>query len=198
MARFKRIVDLAWNQNTFRGDAIEVCRKLSAEAIQDFRSTGVAQGQYGAVVVFPVAREIHLCEFASQDFQPELKADHPRLWYVTMGSSQHITDPFLAFLRDIFWRESQPTVKQATFAVLWTLEHAIKVNPGGVNGPPRLAMVQRLGEVEARLLTEAELDEHREAIELARQGLRSVLQTLGGPAPTTPDVPRRPPTKHNG
>ena len=189
--RFKRIVEHAWGNNVFKGDAIEVCRQLSAAAIQDFNSTAAQRGQYGAVVVFPVGNKLHLCEFAEADFQPELKLSHPRLWYVSMGSTQLITDPFLAFIREVFWVESQPNVKQATFAVLWTLEHAISVNPGGVNGPPRLATAQRIdGECRARLLTAAELDEHRQAIALAKQGLRSALESLGGTASSAPDVPQ--------
>ena len=82
-------------------------------------------------------------------------------------------------------------MKQATFAVLWTLEHAINVNPGGVNGPARLATAQKIdGECRARLITAAELDEHREAIALAKQGLRSALESLGGTASDAPDVPK--------
>src|ERR1700694_4369062 len=77
--RFKRIVEQAWKSNRFRGDPIEVWRQLSAEAIQFFAQTQVPQGQYGAVVAFPMAKQPHLCEFASTNFQPELKLCHPRI-----------------------------------------------------------------------------------------------------------------------
>jgi Proteasome subunit len=189
--RFKRIVESAWKENLFKGDPVEVGRLLCERGIRDFTTTSAPKGAYGALVAFPFNKSPHLCEFAPGDFQPELKNPHPRLWYTSMGSAQPITDPFMALLREVFWANSQPTVKQATFAVLWAIEHAIDCNPGGVDGPARLAVLQVVkGEPQASLLAQAELDEHLQAIESAKNGMRSALETLSGIAPIVPDVPK--------
>jgi hypothetical protein len=46
------------------------------------------------------------------------------------------------------------------------------------------------GDVRVRLLTAAELDEHRQAIGLAKQGLRSALDRLRSTGPDAPEVPK--------
>jgi len=55
------------------------------------------------LVAFPINTDFFLCEFQLSDFQPEFKDKN--LWYVSMGSSQPITDTFLAFIRDVFWKD---------------------------------------------------------------------------------------------
>ena len=71
---------------------IECGKGLAKAGIQDFQSTGV-KGGYGALVAFPCKDAPHLCEFPATNFQPELKTDD--IWYVSLGSAQLITDPFL-------------------------------------------------------------------------------------------------------
>jgi hypothetical protein len=189
--RFKRIVEQAWRDNRFKGDPVECGRMLAELAIKDFSSTGANKGSYGALLAFPFAKTLQLCEFGSSDFQPELKHPHPRLWYTSMGSGQPITDPFMALLRQVLWDSSQPTVKQATFAVLWALEHAIECNPGGIDGPARIAVLQSIdAQPRASLVPQAELDEHKQAIESAKAGMRSALEGLSGPLGGAPDVPK--------
>lgn len=123
-------------------------------------------------MAFPAKNKAHLCEFGLADFQPELKTE--RLWYASMGSAQPITDPFLAFIREVFWQEGLPSVQDAVFAVTWALEHAIAVNPGGVNGPARIATLEcgQGASVRVRVLSEEELDEHRQNVEEAKNLLR--------------------------
>ena len=108
-----------------------------------------------------------------------------------MGSTQPITDPFLALMREIFWSAGQPSVDEATFAVTWALDHAIAVNPGGVNGPARIAVLKREGgQFRARLLDGADLEEHRGLIEEAKDRLRKLAEQFGANE-NAPDVPRK-------
>jgi 20S proteasome alpha/beta subunit len=194
--RFKRIIEHAHRDKNFsKGvDVVDLCRQLCAKTRTDFGSTGVAGSQYGAIVAFGIGETFHLCEFAIADFQPELKLNHPKLWYVTMGSAQIITDPFFALLREVFWKESQPNVREGTFAALWALDHAIECNAGGVNAPARLAVIQKDGAAfKAKHLTDADLAEHREAIDQAKSGLKTALRALTPAAPVAaaeiPTVP---------
>ena len=113
-----------------------------------------------------------------------------------MGSSQPITDPFLALIREVFWEDGPPTIQEAVFAATWALEHAIAVNPGGVNGPPRIAVLENAGKghYAARVLSDAELDEHRQYIAEAKKTLKDFkkgTQQMQGSAPSLPAPPSK-------
>lgn len=186
--RFKSVVQNAWDRKAFQNSAVETGKELSRSAIADFAFTQVPMGQYGALVAFSNGTKPQLCEFALQDFQPELKTD--RIWYCSMGSAQLITDPFLAFMREVFWCKGQPSVQDATLAVTWTLDHAVAINPGGVNGPVRVAVLEPgdKGHFFARLLADSELEEHRQLIFEAKDRLRRIREDImTSPAP---DIPR--------
>lgn len=45
-------------------------------------------------VVWQYNAYAHLCEFSTNDFQPEFKEIN-RLWYVAMGSGQTLAEPFI-------------------------------------------------------------------------------------------------------
>jgi 20S proteasome alpha/beta subunit len=192
--RFSAIVQKAWDENQFRGSEIELAKQLSANTIADFSSTHLKTGMYGALLAFPCTRKPYLCEFDVQMFQPEFKTE--RLWYVSMGSGQAIADPFLALIREVFWSDGPPTVQEGVFAVTWALDHAIRVNPGGVNGPSRVAVLENTGSGHygARLLSPADLDEHRQNIDEAKKVLRGFRTSSSKMAESAPDLPN-PPTK---
>ena len=131
----------------------------------------------------------HICSFDPEHFQPELI--ERRLWYDSMGSAKHITDPFLALMRKAFWTSGPPLVYDAVFAVTWALDHAIEVNPGGVNGPIRIAVIERQeGRLKARLLSEDELDEHKQNVEATYEALRRFRNRQS--AATARDLPEMP------
>ena len=106
-----------------------------------------------------------------------------------MGSAQGITDLFLGLMRKVFWSKRAPRVQDAIFAVIWALDHAIDLNVGGVNGPARIAMLERgaKGQLNARLLASSELEEHRQAIKNVKDGMLSITYKLQ-PAEGTPDI----------
>jgi len=170
--RFCAIVKKAWEDKVFSSSPIEISKKLTAATTQDFGQTGVKQGSYGALVAFPSEHRHHLCEFSVHDFQPELKTD--KLWYVSMGSAQPITDTFLGFIREVFWNDGMPNLHDGIFAATWILDYAVKVNAGGVNAPVRISVLEdgKKGQSEARLLSDDELGEHRQNIDEAKHSLR--------------------------
>ena len=179
--RFCEIVRTAWRDRRFQGDPFAVTAYLTRTAIENLASTHANLGRYAALVAFPCEQRPYLCEFQLADFQPELKTLN--LWYVSMGSSQPITDPFLAFIRNVYWGGGPPSVYDAVFAITWTLDHAIEVNPGGVNGPVRIAVLERVrGRFHARLLAQEELEEHRQNIDAAKDVLRQQRAQQANPA----------------
>lgn len=170
---------------------LDVGRSFAANAIKDFKQTGAPQGRFGALVAYPCQKTIHLCEFDSKHFQPELKP-LDGIWYVSMGSSQPITDSFLGFIRDVFWHEGPPTIQQARFALTWTLDHAIKVNPGGVKGPISVGVLKEnveSGFPRARKLEDHELTEIRVSIDAAKDALSEFPGRLSAEAAGERDVP---------
>lgn len=188
--RFCEVVRKAWTNNKFSDQPMEVAKYLSAAGQQDFAETGAQKGQYGALVAFPCKRDPTLCEFPTTDFQPELKDN--RIWYVSVGSAQPITDPFLALMRQVFWADGPPSVEDAAFVVTWAIEHAIQVNPGGVNGPTRIAVLEsdKKGQLTARILDDEETDLHRQNIDAAMEHLRSFKSSHQQASDNIPKVPR--------
>src|SRR5436309_13655211 len=108
-----------------------------------------------------------------------------------MGSAKPITDPFLALMRKAFWTSGPPLVHDAVFAVTWALEHAVEVNPGGVNDPIRIAVLERQrGGLKARLLLNDELLEHKQNVAAAYDALRRFRdRQVSVEAGDSPDVP---------
>jgi len=162
-----------------------IAKTLSKLAIEDFAFTHAANNQYGALVVFPFKRQFYLCEFAQADFQPELKTEN--LWYTSLGSTQQITDSFLALLREILWPSGPPPLSDGVFSAIWILDHAIEVNPGGVKGPVRIALCSN---IDTKIELLPDLSEHRMNIKSAKDILRKRCAELLHPQDQqVPDVP---------
>lgn len=183
----------ATGEKTYKGrPAVEVGKMMTAAGISDFGATQARQGEYGALVAFRTGRELHLCEFASSDLQPELKTEH--LWFASMGSGQAIADPFLALMKKVFWSDSMPTLADGIFATVWALQHTIDINPGGVNGPIQLATLSwddgKVGGTQiARFLDTGEINQHLESMASAEKHLASFRDIIGGSAGNVPDLP---------
>lgn len=190
--RFCEVVRAAWDEKKFSGSPMAIAKHLSKGCRADFAETSAPMSQYGALVAFPSAQKAYLCEFQVTDFQPELKDE--RIWYVSLGSAQPITDPFLALMREVFWHEGRPRVEDAIFVVTWAIEHAIRVNPGGVNGPTRIATLEagKKSQLQARLLEDEEIDMHRQNVDEAIKHLRAFRDLHRQLGPEIPDVPQVP------
>lgn len=125
-----------------------------------------------AIVALPSNEVPILLQFDQNGAPEEATSELP---FVAIGSGGPNADSFLAFLRRVFWPDRPPTVQEGTFAALWTLQHAIAVDTGGVAEPIQVATLDRDrdGLFVAREISEPELAEHREAITAAEQSLRS-------------------------
>ena len=180
--RFNAIVAKGCADNLFRKPPVEIGKSLSASARKDFAETGLTGGQigFGALVAFACNGKPCLCEIQTGSLQPELKTEG--LWYVSMGSGQPIADPFLGFIREVFWENGLPTVREGIFAVTWTISQAIKLNPGGVNEPIQIAVLSagNDGKLAPKSLDQAEIDQHEGSINGAIEHLRSYRDILSG------------------
>lgn len=154
------------------GHELEIVKHISRSFIEDMSHTYIKPGLIGALIAFVFDNRPVLCEFDITNFQPELKTSRSA-WYCSMGSAQTILDPFLGFLREIFWKEGLPNLHEGIFSVVWALHHAILVNPGGVNEPIQIAILEKSDEWMARRLSQDELEEHRQMVEEIKQHLRN-------------------------
>ena len=124
---------------------------------------------------------------------PEAASDN--LPFVAIGSGQTLADPFLAFIRRIFWPARLPTLAEGEFAVWWALHHAIKASPGGVANPKQLMVLQKDGDkFTPHELTDEECKEHEEAVGRVEEYLAD-FEIDGGDAgqPQAPVIPPGPP-----
>jgi len=195
--RFTAAVDAAWTAKGFSKSHIptDFAKTLANIGIEDFASTKMNHGCFGALAAFPVKDKLCLCELALADFQPELKTKD--MWFASMGSGQPITDPFLGMMRRIFFSDGRPpTLKEGLFITTWALMHTIELNPGGINGPPQIAKLafNAKGDPEARLISDDELEEHKNSVQAAEKHLCQYREILNAPpAPADPKIPVMPP-----
>lgn len=191
--RFIQIVKGMYENKEFslskNSSYINIGKKLSRKGLEDFLYTHnilISNDKffnypfgYGALVSFPFDKKPYLCEFNTNKFQPEFKDE--KIWYVSMGSSQHITDTFLALMREIFWQDAQPTCEDAIFNVYWTLDFVIKINPGGINEPINIAVLKdwdKKGDLKAKIISSEELEEHRENVNEIIEYIRKYKEKL--------------------
>ena len=181
--RFYHVVQNSWRKGEFKDkESIDIGKMLSFEGIKDFKQTHLQQFDLSVLVACSATKKPLLLEFIGTiGFQPEIKSSDD-LWYVSVGSGQPIVDPFLAFLRSVFWKDKSPKLREGIFITLWALLHACEVNPGGINEPIKIAVLERnkKGQLLARFLSEDELEEHRNMVASATDHMASFRDVVLG------------------
>ena len=175
LERFRPILNLP------KEKGLEIAKRITKAMIEDLEATSCPRNTFAALVAFPSSQGLQLCEFEPEYLQPELKTEN--LWFVSMGSGQPITDPFLGMMRRVFFSSSRPNLREGIFAVTWTLQQAIELNTGGINGPMQIGVLTQKpgsGEASARLLDEVELDEHRNNVKAIERHLADYRDKLSG------------------
>lgn len=121
-----------------------------------------------SIVAMIVKREPTLMQF---DFQGASELANEDIPFIAVGSGQALADPFLAFIRRIFWKDHLPNLNEGIFAALWTVKQAIAVNPGGVADPIQVAVLTKENDGSAIELDSSEFGEHFESIKAAENKL---------------------------
>jgi hypothetical protein len=123
------------------------------------------------IVALPLNKQLSLIYFDQQG-SPE-EATQLMCPFVCVGSGQQTADPFLAFIRKIFWQAELPSLEMGIFSTFWTLQHSIETNPGGVADPKQIIVLEKTGgDFKARELSLEEIAEHYEAVTAAESALR--------------------------
>jgi hypothetical protein len=93
-------------------------------------------------------------------------------------------------MRRVFWPNAAPLLNEGIFAVTWTLKHVIELNPGGINGPQQIAILDSK-KSQAKILTDAELEEHMNNAKSAEAYLGKYKEIMQGK--NGKDIPEPPP-----
>jgi 20S proteasome alpha/beta subunit len=178
--RFGAEVEEIWRRKVLSGkQPVEVLpivgERLKVHIVPELQAAQYLRGVTGdvtsalstTVLAIPVAKKPRLFSFDNQGAGEMASEDVP---FVAIGSGQPIADPFLAFLKRVFWKSAAPTIADGIFAATWVLDHAIETNPGGVAAPVQI-VVLRGSDCLATELKEDDLMEVRQSINIAEQRL---------------------------
>lgn len=140
------------------------------------------------LVALPIKKRMELLQFDQQG-TPEVVTDLTP--FAAVGSGQAIADPFLGFLRKIFFRDRPPSIQGGAFAILWTLRHAIDTNAGGVDDPCQV-FVMKNEDCKAKELSPEEREELEESVEAAEKHLLAFRSTIDGSSDVAVEPPPEP------
>ena len=140
------------------------------------------------IIALPVQGQPTLMQFNHVGATEEASEDLP---FASVGSGQPLADPFLAFLRRVYWEHKPPTVVDGIFATVWTLLNAIKLNPAvGISEPIEVGVLRlQNGIPKAEALKEDELGEYRQSVAEAEKhlsGFRERFETFAVEPPEPP------------
>jgi len=184
--RLNSLFSKMWNGGDVKNvsDQLSLAKLLTKSAIGELEDTYVTPlrkdtslfSDVTAMVGFAHGRNHGLCILEHGSLQPVLL--DPQFWYISLGNNSHITNTFLALIRDVFWRNGPPDVAEGKFAAIWTLQHVIQTNVGGVGGEMSIATIDRnsRGQYAPKLLTDGEIALHRQAVDDAKSHLRDFMQ----------------------
>ena len=181
-------------------EAMEILSKSLWEHLKpEFQKASITKSVIGNIalesvicqtlIVIPISKKLCLFQF-NQQCSPEEATDN--LPFVSIGSGQKIADPFLAFLRRIFWpnEDELPSLEEGILTVLWTLEHAIRTHPGGVSDPKQIITIKKENnKYKIYEFQEKELEEHLEGIGDIEKYLSEYPSKLKGDIDTEGKIP---------
>lgn len=179
--RFIENIEGLWEAKAFKEEtAIGIGRKIAVRAVEDFASTKVNSGEYGALVAVPNRHSAELIEFQPYNLQPEVKTAVN--WYASMGIAQPVADPLLGFVRTTFWGDEAPNRQDGVFAATLVLKLACRMSPTGVSEPLQMAILypEKGAQLKASLLTEEELLEHEQGVDEAIEHFRKYRSKMSG------------------
>ncbi len=157
------------------------------------------QCAHATAVAFEIADEAHLVTFSHQCAPEEVTKDLP---FTAIGSGQAQADPFLAFIRRIFWPSGLPTLTDGQLACIWTLSEVIKHSPGGVGGSIQVVVLSKeKNKWKCSELPQPDIDTHLQALSAMEDEMRKHLKLAPSsmlppapseaiPEPTDPTTPK--------
>jgi 20S proteasome alpha/beta subunit len=164
---------------------------ITQALVTQFTDTGIInEVGFNALLAFCHSGDF-CCSVFEGKIQPGLLDKNH--YYVALGTGKLSADPFLRFLVDIFCKDGQPNVREAIFLSTWVLQHVIDTNSGGVDGPIRIATLERInGSFICRELTTEEIDDKKQVVLSANEALINWKNDIfsGAAAENIPPMPK--------
>lgn len=164
-------------------DAQEVAAELAvrmSEAISPLiRAAGTTKEIYGdkayndvvseSLTVMPVGQELALIHL-NQTFSPSVATRS--LPFVAIGSGEANADPFLAFLKEIYFPDGDIGVINGEFIVFWALHHACTTHHGGVSEPLQIMTLSYDARLVIREHSKNDLKEHGDMVRAVCEAMK--------------------------
>lgn len=113
----------------------------------------------------------------------------PELSFLSMGSGKAAADPFLGFLKSIFWPHRLPTVREGALAAYWAIQLATQLRISGVGmGIDIFTLEKSDAKWAARKLDDNEMAEHDAFIASCTDALRGVSGAIAGESAAEEDI----------
>jgi ATP-dependent protease HslVU (ClpYQ) peptidase subunit len=149
-------------------------------AVSMMQLIGVQNAQQDALsatlVAIPIQNESELFQYTQQG-SPERATEE--LPFVSIGIGQQLADPFLGFIRRIFWPNGCPTINEASFAAYWTLKHSISLSPGGIADPLQMtALIKNGDNWVTKEYSPQEINDHEPFVGAAEDSLRRFKENM--------------------
>ena len=120
---------------------------IARSAAQSIGAQAYSAASSSTIVCLMAGGKPCMIQFDQQGSPEEVNEDLP---FVAIGSGQIIADPFLAFLRRIYWPHALPDIQEGIFTAAWALNHTIQTNPGGVGFPLQIITFKQIEETDAK------------------------------------------------
>ncbi len=167
--RFRQVIQDVWNADTLPNletlETHQIIKEFCSKGILEFLSTQRADAAInvpsGFIIGFVHNGKHNLVNLPGGGFQPlVINANLP---FCSIGSGHFITNPFLSFIKDVFWGgKSIPSVSVGIFSAIMALKLAIQVNAGGINGPIHVGIIQKTSAgYGCHMLHEDEISQHQ-------------------------------------
>lgn len=174
-----KISELFWKHARVAWERAETVAKVVGPG------AALSECNHSSAAAFAIGDEAHLIQFSTQCHGEEVTQDLP---FAALGSGQPLADPFLAFIRRIFWPTGLPSLLDGQVATVWTLEQVIKAHPGGVGGSVQVVVLKKndKGAWSCDALSEEEINNHRQNISDIERRMREAAPTLAAEVPPIP------------
>jgi 20S proteasome alpha/beta subunit len=146
-----------------------------------------------SLLAAPFKDGMHLVEITPNCQVESIGAAMP---FICLGSGKNSADPFLGFLRKVYWPAKPPTLIDGALAAYWTVKHCIDMRVQGVGFEVDVFTLEHVtgAQPRARQLANEELIEHNGFISGAEDAMRNVRTAMTAPpdqGPAPSEVPAK-------
>lgn len=201
--QFKAATEKVWQDKKLVGQKStgagkELSKALWECAVIEWQRAAITRGSAPVVaqmgtnfqiaIALPVSGKPCLFQFDRKCSPEETTEDLP---FFAIGSAQKTAETFLAFIREVLWKKNTvPSLADGRFAAFWTLEHCIRISPGGISEPKQIATLENTKKGwRARELSEPEITHHSGMVNEIEKHIEEFVQQFKQPGKEEINIP---------